>query len=163
MAVGTDQKTRGYAALSAYAQPILNGHHFIPVQTTRERQLLALVLKLQWQLRDAGIASMIEKPTFDVDTPDGFCRPTVILDTQHHADRHEQSYVLRLLEDTNTDATDRLLTNARLRSIGDIIEIAAVCLDDPDQLLRDLTVRISAEPIADADPSISPHPQRVAR
>ena len=163
VAVGTDQKTRGYAALSAYAQPILNGHHFIPVHTTRERQLLALVLKLQWQLRDAGIASMIEKPTFDVDTPDGFCRPAVILDTQHHADRYEQSSVLRLLEDTNTDATDRLLTNARLRSIGEIIEIAAVRLDDPDQLLRDLTVRVSAKPFADADPSISSYPQRIAR
>ena len=113
MAVGTDQKkTKGYAALSGYAQQILNGHHFIPVQTTRERQLLALVLKLQWQLRDAGVALMVERPRFDVDPPDGFYRPTVILDTQHNPDRHEQSYVLRLLEDTNTDATDRLLTNA---------------------------------------------------
>lgn len=72
------------------------------MQTTRERQLLALVLKLQWQLCDAGIASMIEKPTFDVDTADGFCRPAIILDTYHHADRHEKSYVFCLLDDTNT-------------------------------------------------------------
>ena len=74
VAIGTDQKTKGYAALSAYAQPILNGHHFIPVQTTRERQLVALALRLQWQLRAAGVASIIEKPTFDIDTPGGFCR-----------------------------------------------------------------------------------------
>lgn len=153
VAIGTDQKTKGYAALSAYAQPILNGHHFIPVQTTRERQLLALVLKLQWQLRDAGIASVIEKPTFDVDTPDGFCRPTIILDMQHHADRHQQSYVLRLLGDTGNDATDRLLINARLRSIGEVIEIAAAWLDEPDLLSQDLCARMTGERVTNPERS----------
>lgn len=71
--------------------------------------------------------------------------------------------MLRVLDDTNNEATDRLLTNVKLRSTGEINETAAVRLDNPERLLRDLIARISAEPLADADSSVPSYPQLVAR
>lgn len=79
VAVGRHPEARGYAALRAYAQPIYDGRHFVPVDGAFERVTLAGLLRLQAALDRRGIELIINKPVFDLPTEHGPCRPSFLL------------------------------------------------------------------------------------
>lgn len=50
---------------SVLAQPWSSGRHFSPVDSNAERDLMQLLMKLQWDLDAEGISTRIKKPVFD--------------------------------------------------------------------------------------------------
>lgn len=73
--VGEYPEKRGFAPLRAYAQPVLSGHRFVPVDSELERSVLREFLKVQLALSRRGIDLAVERPIFDRLTPLGPGRP----------------------------------------------------------------------------------------
>lgn len=80
--VGEYPEADGYAALRAYAQPIVSGRRFVPVASEFERSLFRGLLDARCALDRLGIDLVIEKPLFDQLTPQGPCRPDFLLEAQ---------------------------------------------------------------------------------
>lgn len=75
-------EAHGYAALSAYAQPIFSGTRFVPVSSESERAVLRAILNARRTLERAGIDVIIEKPVYDLLTPLGACRPGFLVEAR---------------------------------------------------------------------------------
>src|SRR3546814_3527223 len=76
---GQYPEAHGYAPLRAYAQPILSGRRFIPIDSEFERAVLRDLIKLRMTFDRYDIDLAIEKPVFDTLTPLGPCRPDFLL------------------------------------------------------------------------------------
>src|SRR3546814_4240504 len=70
------------APLRAYAQPILSGRRFIPIDSEFERAVLRDLIKLRMTFDRYDIDLAIEKPVFDTLTPIGPCRPDFLLEAR---------------------------------------------------------------------------------
>src|SRR3546814_388683 len=79
---GQYPKAHGYAPLRAYAQPILSGRRFMPVDSEFERAVLRDLIKLRVTFDRYDIDLMIEKPVFDTLTQIGPCRPDFLLEAR---------------------------------------------------------------------------------
>ncbi|ATI80560.1 hypothetical protein [Sphingobium yanoikuyae] len=77
--VGQYPQAHGYAPLRAYAQPILAGNRFMPVNSEFERMVLRDLIALRAPMDRSGIDLGIEKPVFDMITRLGSCRPDFLL------------------------------------------------------------------------------------
>lgn len=80
--VGQYPDTRGYVALRGYAQPIYSGQRFVPVETAFERDAVRSLLAIRTLLDLDDIDLHLEKPLFDILTPSGPCRPTLLLEAR---------------------------------------------------------------------------------
>ena len=135
IAIGEHAQARGYAPVRAYAQPIQDGRHFSPVDSNAERQLMALLMKLQWPLNEAGISVRIKKPVFDIDTDLGPCRPDFMLDVLDRAKRRRRLLYLELLGlDSEAYRQAKEVTIPRMQLRAPVTEIEARELDDEDAL-----------------------------
>ncbi|TWH88895.1 hypothetical protein [Sphingobium wenxiniae] len=79
---GQYPEAHGYAPLRAYAQPILSGRRFMPVDSEFERAVLRDLIKLRVTFDRYDIDLMIEKPVFDTLTQIGPCRPDFLLEAR---------------------------------------------------------------------------------
>jgi hypothetical protein len=77
--IGDHPEAHGYTAVRAYAQPIVNGHHFIPVGSDIERHMFMRLIGLQKQLKREGIALELTKPLFDDLTRPGLIRADALV------------------------------------------------------------------------------------
>lgn len=75
VAIGDHPDGHGYGALRAWAQPVYNGHRFIPVDTNFDREIIEAVIAARRILVNHGVAVSARKPLFDLLTPDGAVRP----------------------------------------------------------------------------------------
>ncbi|WP_257558084.1 hypothetical protein [Sphingobium sp. CFD-2] len=80
--VGQYPESRGYSPLRAYAQPILSGRCFVPVESEAERTVLRELLRARHALRREGVECAIEKPVFDSLTPAGPFRPDFLVEAR---------------------------------------------------------------------------------
>jgi len=78
--IGEYPEAHGYAPLRGYAQPILSGRWFIPVDTEFERVVLKALLALRRSFDRRGLDMYLEKPVFDTLTPMGACRPDIMVE-----------------------------------------------------------------------------------
>jgi hypothetical protein len=116
------QLTEGesFTPLDAYAIPVYSKSLLMPVESSYERKVLKSLLSIAWSLEKKGIALTIEKPMFDIEVGDSWCRPDFILRHQHHAivievmGSHEDEYLTR-----------KQHTHATMKKLGDFIEIDA--------------------------------------
>jgi hypothetical protein len=130
VAIGDHPQARGFAPVRAYAQPIHDGHHFAAVDHVAERRMLALLLDLQWRLRERQIDLRIKKPVFDIETELGHCRPGFLLDIIDHQRGHRATRILESVgRNDEGDGVDAVMLS-RLREIAPVIDIAASELDD---------------------------------
>ncbi len=145
IAIGQHPQARGLAPVRAYAQPVLNGRQFIPVDSNAERHFLSVLLDCQWKLHDAGIASRIKKPLFDLVTDEGPCRPDFMIDM---LERTTQRRRLRIAELTGYENDRYRASKARtipiMEHIAPMTEYAIDELDDDDALRARILYALSA-------------------
>ena len=124
VAIGRHPDVRGYAAQRAWAQPIYNGHRFLPIEQDFDRSVIDALLVARRVLASQGIALTARKPMFESITPAGPVCPEweinltvgdnpipIILSTR--ADRQDERHqsALRFLGrviTTDTSTIDRL-------------------------------------------------------
>lgn len=82
VAIGDDPDGHGYGALRAWAQPVYNGHRFIPVDSNFDRTIIDALISARRILINYGIAASARKPMFDIVTPDGAVRPSWMVTLQ---------------------------------------------------------------------------------
>jgi hypothetical protein len=76
VAIGEHADADGYGALRAWAQPVHNGHRFIPVDSNFDRDVVEALIAARRILARKNIALSAAKPLFDSVTPDGTVRPS---------------------------------------------------------------------------------------
>lgn len=125
----------GYAPIRAYAQPIVDGRRFLPVDSNNERILTNQLLALQWTLHERGIATRIKKPVFDIDTPQGPCRPDFMVDVLDRPKGRRQLVFIEMMGfDTAEYAARKAITHPRMLSRAPVVEVSAEELRDPPSL-----------------------------
>ena len=138
IAIGRPLEGGDYQPLRAYAQPILSGHHFTPVNTNAERTILSMLVDLQRETTKRGTPFGIYKPIFHIETAQGHCRPDFIIEntqgdglfitTTGYANEEYQA---------NID-----LTLPRMRTLAPVLTIDLNELSQPTLLRHTLCDRI---------------------
>ena len=145
VAIGDHPPVRGFAPVRAYAQPVHDGKHFVPVDTAAQRALLGVLLKLQWTLRTDQISTWIRRPLFDLESDVGLYRPEFMLAGDHCREQQRSLHVIEL-----ADSKDQLYARAPAgildASIDGVIRISQDRLADPDRLIADLASRLRKLP-----------------
>lgn len=144
VAIGEHAQARGYAPVRAYAQPVQDGRHFSPVDSNAERDLMQLLMKLQWDLDAQGISTRIKKPVFDLETDLGPCRPDFMIDILDRRTSRRRLLNFELLGyDTESYRRSKEVTIPRMRLRAPVIEIETKELDDERALSERLRDAIS--------------------
>lgn len=120
--VGEYPETRGFAPLRGYAQPILSGQRFIPVDSASERETLKTLIALRGPFARRGIDLFIEKPVFDILTPLGPCRPSFLVEARTPETGECRSLALQIFEagateDQSAGGLERLQQIARVLTL----------------------------------------------
>ena len=84
VAIGNHPDVRGYAAQRAWAQPVHNGHRFIPVDSDFDREIVDALVEARRILASDNIALSASKPLFDNITPSGPVRPPWLVTLRHN-------------------------------------------------------------------------------
>lgn len=128
----------GYAAQRAWAQPVHNGHRFIPIEDNFDRHVIEALLAARRVLWTDKITVTAYKPLFDQMTPEGPVRPRWIVTLER--DDHALRVVL-------TSATDEHDERAR-RAFGFLGAPIAIDMQSVDQLTLNLRQTWQASAIA---------------
>ena len=75
VAIGNHPDVRGYVAQRAWAQPVQNGHRFIPVDSDFDRAIIEALIAARRILGSEAVSLSAQKPLFDRITPSGVVRP----------------------------------------------------------------------------------------
>lgn len=129
--VGAYPETRGYAPLRAYAQPILSGNRFIPVESDFERTVLRELLEARRRFEPQGIDLTIEKPVFDILTPLGSCRPDFLLEARSRVTGEIRQAVLQAMGGPSSDYLE--LKAALQRPLEQIAPVLSVTPGDVEK------------------------------
>lgn len=122
--VGKYPEAKGYAPLRAYAQPILNGRLFAPVDSDLERDVFGTILRTQQELHGRGIDLAIEKPVFDTLTPDGPCRPDFLIEARSRETGEIRNIVVEAMGlRTEEYEASKAITHPRMAQLGQIVTI----------------------------------------
>jgi hypothetical protein len=117
---GEYPEAHGYAPLRAYAQPILSGHRFIPVDSDFERDLLRALLRTRCALATEGIDLVIERPVFDRLTPKGPYRPDFVIEARSRTTGEFKQLVLAV----NAHGAPNGNARDRMQDIAPVLNIA---------------------------------------
>ncbi len=136
--VGDHAQGSGLMALRAYAQPIYSGAQFVPLASDFERQVLKAINAARRSLAKShpAIEVTVEKPLFDIATPDGPCLPDFIIEATDAETGEFRALVIEamgLAGDHAHDAAKRN-THPRMAHIGPVFEVEPAALDDPRRL-----------------------------
>lgn len=122
--VGEHAEARGYAPVRAYAQPILSGRLFVPVESDFERQALRVILDCQRDLHRRGIDLAIGKPLFDTLTPDGLCRPDFMIEARSRVTGELRAIVAEAMGfETEDYKAAKAVTHPRMAHLGRLVTI----------------------------------------
>ncbi len=96
-AVGLPQGESGYECLEAYAQPIVASQWPVPVDSHYERQAFGTLRTTLKVLSRAfpDVAFVLEKPVFDIETPEGPCLPDFLIRARRGGD--ELTFVIEVM------------------------------------------------------------------
>jgi hypothetical protein len=132
VAIGNRPDVRGFAAQRAWAQPVHNGHRFIPVDSNFDRAIVDALVAARRILASDNIILSASKPMFDRITPSGAVRPAWIVEMKH-ADRTIEV----VLDPDDTVRTDRDRYEA-LAFCAPVIVVGA-------QNIHELTLRLRGQ------------------
>lgn len=101
--VGEYPEAHGYAPLRGYAQPILSGRRFVPVESEFERDVARALFAARRKLDRAGLDVLIEKPVFDSLTPLGACRPDFLIEVRSRLTGECRQLIIETVAAPDTD------------------------------------------------------------
>jgi len=120
--IGQYPEAHGYAPLRGYAQPILSGNRFIPVDSEFERGVLRELIALRRPIHDHGIDLVIEKPAFDILTDLGSCRPDFILEARSRATGEVRQLIVEAMGSTDeVYLRTKAVTHPRMERIAPLV------------------------------------------
>ena len=135
VAIGNHPDTRGFAAQRAWAQPVHNGHRFIPVDSNFDRAIVEALIAARRILANDTIVLSASKPLFDRITPSGAVRPTWVVELKH-VDR-----AIAVVLDPDDSARNDRKRNEALTFCGPVIAIGP---DNIDQLALSLRAQMQS-------------------
>jgi hypothetical protein len=121
--IGEYPEAHGYAPLRGYAQPILSGRRFIPIESDFEREVLRALINLRTPLDRRGAEIHIEKPVFDLLTPLGPCRPDILVEARSRLTGECRQIAVRITDGPAESAAETL---SRLRLIAPVLEVSTL-------------------------------------
>ena len=128
--VGEYPEAQGYAALRAYAQPIVSGQRFVPVDSEFERAVYRGLLESRRLLDQAGIDLVIDKPLFDRLTERGACRPDFLLEAHSRSTGEIRQLIVEALGTVTADyLAAKAVTHPRMELIAPILSISVEDVD----------------------------------
>ena len=118
-AVGLADEQRGYECLEGYAQPIVASNCPVPVESDYERRgcgtLRETLRRLSGTFRDAAFE--LEKPVFEIETPEGPCLPDFLFRARRGDD--EVVFVIELMGfDRPEYLQGKEVTHPRMETLG---------------------------------------------
>ena len=119
---GEYPEAHGYAPLRSYAQPILSGKRFIPVDSEFERLVLRSLLDMRRIFDRIGLDLVLEKPVFDTLTPLGACRPDFLLEARSRSTGEIRQIIVEAMgssEDVYVAA--KAVTHPRMEQIAPVV------------------------------------------
>lgn len=119
---GEYPEAHGYAPLRSYAQPILSGRRFIPVDSEFERLVLRSLLDLRRIFDQLELDLVLEKPVFDTLTTLGACRPDFLLEARSRSTGEIRQVIVEAMgsrEDVYLAA--KAVTHPRMEQIAPIV------------------------------------------
>lgn len=126
--MGEYPEAHGYAPLRAYAQPVLSGNRFIPVDSEFERNTLRALLAARYAFDREGIDIAIEKPIFDRLTPLGPCRPDFMLEARSRRTGEIRTLIVEAMGFSNLEhRASKAATHPRMAQLAPV-----VCLTPED-------------------------------
>jgi len=138
--VGQYPDTCGYAALRGYAQPIYSGRRFIPVETALERDAIRSLLSVRTLLDCDAIDLHVEKPLFDLLTPFGSCRPSLLLEARSRRSGEYRQLAVDLCE-TRPETASNISDQAHIMTTANTLTIMAGDLEQ-SRLVRRLAIAL---------------------
>lgn len=119
---GEYPEAHGYAPLRGYAQPVLSGKRFMPVDSEFERTVLRQLLQLRWTFHRQGLDLILEKPVFDTLTPLGPCRADFVLEARARTTGEIRQIIVEAMGSTD-DAylAAKAVTHPRMAQIAPVI------------------------------------------
>lgn len=136
--IGEAGGREGLSALRAYAQPIYSPTQFLPVESGFERDVVRAVNSLRWSMArtDPHLHIALSKPMFDLPTPDGPCRPDIVLEITDMNTGELRNLVVEamgLMDDPDYVAAKEI-THKRMSHIGPVFCVAPGDLDQPKRI-----------------------------
>lgn len=123
--VGEYPEAHGYAPLQGYAQPILSGRRFMPVDSEFERTLVRALLEQRWSFDREGVDLGLEKPVFDILTPLGPCRPAFLLEARSRSTGEIRQLMVEAAgNDEEADLAAGNISRPRLAQIAPVVSVA---------------------------------------
>ena len=136
--VGEYPEAHGYAPLRAYAQPILSGNRFIPIESEFERSVLRALLQVRHSFCLEGVDMAIEKPVFDRLTPLGPCRPDFVLESRSRRTGEVRQVIMEAMGGgTDEYLATKALSFRTLEQIAPVVEVRPATAE-PRQVFRAL-------------------------
>jgi hypothetical protein len=130
VAIGNHPDVHGYAAQRAWAQPVHNGHRFIPVDSNFDREIVDALIAARRILASDNIALSAGKPLFDRITPNGAVRPPWLVTL-----KRDGTSIDVVIDPKGTLAPDPIRYQA-LSFCGPVIDIDAANIDQLTLKLR---------------------------
>jgi len=137
--VGDHGALRGLAALRACAQPVYSGGQFVAVAGETERRVLKAINSARWSLARSrpALEISVEKPLFDIDTPDGPARPDFIVDV---VDGETGEIRTRIVDVMDAEARGGLAAksgaHAAIAHLGEAMTVDPSEIEDASRLAR---------------------------
>ena len=136
-AVGLAYEQVGYECLEGYAQPIVAGEWPVPVDSHYERRafgtLRATMRVLSGTFPDAEFA--LEKPVFEIETPDGPCLPDFLIRARRGGD--ESVFVVEVVGFERPEyLRGKEVTHPRMETLGTLGTMQANEFDRSPEGLR---------------------------
>lgn len=135
--VGERDRGTGYECLAGYAQPIVGSDCPAPVDSHFERRafgtLRTVLNRLGKAFPDAGFG--LEKPVFDIDTPEGPCLPDFLIRARRGGD--EAVFVVEVMGFDRPDYLQgKEVTHPRMATLGALCTMQARAFDGGAEALR---------------------------
>ena len=125
-AVGVDGQTGRVACLRGFAQPIVGTENPIPVDSDYERRAFGALRVTAKIVEKAfpGARVEIEKPVFDIGTPEGRCLPDFLVTVRRDAD--EVRFVIEVMGFTRASYLEgKQETHPRMETLGTLCKMQA--------------------------------------
>lgn len=126
---GQYPEAHGYAPLRAYAQPILSGRRFVPVDSEFERAVLRDLIKLRATFDRYDIDLAIEKPVFDTLTQIGPCRPDFLLEARSRSTGEIRHVMVEAMgSNDETYLLSKAATHPRMEQLAPLVCVSPLDL-----------------------------------
>lgn len=124
--VGLTRKSAGYQLQRAWAQPIADNNHFVPVDSDYERKAFRTLKFTAMRLQNVHPEYdwHLEKPLFEYDTPEGPCLPDFLIIGSHKQSGRKLQFVIEVMGfERASYLAGKEITHPRMETLGPVIKM----------------------------------------